>query len=180
MQCTKGKCPKAFHVSCAREGQHTGIVFTVLKEVEKEVVLVDSAMEAPQEAMQIDTSVLDQVDIAAILSDAAMSPGPVVGGSGESEFNPAHVSDSRVLKVIKKQEVEILCTQHNPVRIFRCYLNLYLSEGIRPSQLLRGPTNRTRLELIYWLSRAWPESRYASAQVYSRCPLFESSKKPTP
>lgn len=155
-------------------------MFTVLKEVEKEVVLVDSAMEAPQEAMQIDTSILDQVDITAILSDAVMIPEPVVGGSGESESNSAHISDSRVLKIIKKQDVEILCTQHNPVRIFRCYLNRYLSEGLRPLQLLKGPTNRTRLELTYWLSRAWPESRYALAQVYSRYPLFESSKKPSP
>ncbi|TFK25851.1 JmjC-domain-containing protein [Coprinopsis marcescibilis] len=39
VQCTRGKCPKAFHVSCAREGHPLGIVFSVTREVEKEVVI---------------------------------------------------------------------------------------------------------------------------------------------
>ncbi|KAF9445794.1 hypothetical protein P691DRAFT_805215 [Macrolepiota fuliginosa MF-IS2] len=41
VQCTKGKCPKAFHVSCARDSP--AILFEVVKEVEKEVILMDQA-----------------------------------------------------------------------------------------------------------------------------------------
>ena len=101
-------------------------MFTVLREVEKEVVLVDSAMEAPPEdpsAMQIDTGFVEQVEIAAIFGEAPMISGQVVEGNVVSESGLSQSSDSRVLKVIKKQEVEILCTQHNPVRICHRYVN---------------------------------------------------------
>ena len=99
-------------------------MFTILREVEKEVVLVDSAVEAPPEdpsAMQIDTGFVEQVDMAALFGEAPMISGQLVGVVSELSQS----SDSRVLKVIKKQEVEILCTQHNPVRIFHCYVNRY-------------------------------------------------------
>lgn len=35
VQCTKGRCPKAYHVSCAREGED--IDFAIAREIEKEV-----------------------------------------------------------------------------------------------------------------------------------------------
>ncbi|KAJ7199590.1 JmjC-domain-containing protein [Mycena pura] len=41
IQCTKGKCPKSFHINCARDGHETGISYTVLREIEKEVVLLE-------------------------------------------------------------------------------------------------------------------------------------------
>ncbi|KAJ7641325.1 JmjC-domain-containing protein [Roridomyces roridus] len=75
IQCTKGKCPKAYHISCAVAGEDIG--YSVLREVEKEVVLVD--------------------------------PGPVPNSVEESNL--------RVIKVIKKTEVELLCPQHNPAVI---------------------------------------------------------------
>lgn len=43
IQCTKGKCSKAFHIMCARDGTEQGISYEVLREVEKEVILVQSA-----------------------------------------------------------------------------------------------------------------------------------------
>ncbi|KAJ7743801.1 JmjC domain, hydroxylase-domain-containing protein [Mycena metata] len=45
IQCVKGKCPKAFHINCARAGaeEGTGIAYTVVREVEKEVVLLEPA-----------------------------------------------------------------------------------------------------------------------------------------
>ena len=123
MQCTKGKCSKAFHVCCARDGNSTGIVFTVLREVEKEVVLVDTAMEASQRdscTMQVVTA--EQAGVVDAPDGVAEALGPI----GDSSFKDAglgssstDVSASRVLKVIKKEEVEILCTQHNPVCLFR-------------------------------------------------------------
>lgn len=99
IQCTKGKCPKAFHVSCARDG--TDIVFTVLKEVEKEVVLLDPATNAPAPApnqMQVD---------------------PMTQPRDPNAMNtdPSPAFSSRVLKVIRKLEVQVLCVQHNPVSV---------------------------------------------------------------
>ena len=46
IQCTRGKCSKAFHVSCAKEGGEHGIVFDIVREVEKEVLLIDPAQDA--------------------------------------------------------------------------------------------------------------------------------------
>ncbi|KAK0200413.1 jumonji superfamily protein [Desarmillaria ectypa] len=85
IQCTKGKCPKAFHVSCARDGKDQNIIFEVLRDVEKEVVLLGpNGPETSSDRMQVDS---------------------VTGLS---------IDDSQVLKVIKKVEVQVLCTQHNP------------------------------------------------------------------
>ena len=41
IQCTKGKCPKAYHVSCARSGAESGVSYRVLREVENDVLLND-------------------------------------------------------------------------------------------------------------------------------------------
>ncbi|KAF9472723.1 hypothetical protein BDN70DRAFT_818235 [Pholiota conissans] len=89
VQCTKGKCPKAFHVNCARDGHALGIVFAVVRDVEKEVVLLDPSPSSTHTG-------IDYRDHAAAQSSMA--------GFGSS----------RVLKIIKKLEVQILCTQHNP------------------------------------------------------------------
>ncbi|KIM44364.1 hypothetical protein M413DRAFT_379857 [Hebeloma cylindrosporum] len=102
IQCTKGKCPKAFHINCARDGDSLGIVFAVVREVEKEVVLLDPSPRttfgnAPHDSMQVD-------------------PSPTACGNAvtmDTTFTYGS-SNPRVLKIIKKLEVQILCTQHNP------------------------------------------------------------------
>ncbi|KAH7908694.1 JmjC domain, hydroxylase-domain-containing protein [Hygrophoropsis aurantiaca] len=106
IQCTKGKCAKSFHVGCARDGADNGILYSVLQEVEKEVVLVypqpvvPAAKPTDAPEAQAPTGIADgtlmQVD----------SAQPVLSASGEAE--------PHVLKVIKKYEVQVLCTQHNP------------------------------------------------------------------
>ncbi|KAF7290510.1 Specific transcriptional repressor [Mycena indigotica] len=78
IQCAKGKCPKSFHVNCARDGQSSGIRYNI-RDVDKEVVLVEPAS----------------------YTTAQLSTPP----------------DVRVLKVIKKIEVEAYCPQHNPILV---------------------------------------------------------------
>ncbi|KAF5366194.1 hypothetical protein D9758_005697 [Tetrapyrgos nigripes] len=81
IQCTKGKCSKAFHISCARENKDN-ILFSILREVEKEVVLLD----AGHQNVQLDAN------------DASQD-----------------MQVDNVLKIIKKYEVQVLCSQHNPL-----------------------------------------------------------------
>ncbi|KAF4588124.1 hypothetical protein EYR38_010089 [Pleurotus pulmonarius] len=90
IQCTKGKCPKAFHVSCAQGGSEHGVVFNIIRDVEKEVVLADPSSSVPQ-------STLD----------------PSLTQTGPPMDVDPHPSPD-VLKVIKKFEVNVLCAQHNP------------------------------------------------------------------
>lgn len=93
IQCSKGKCAKAFHVSCARDGQAMGIVFDVVREVDKEVVLLNDTL--PIEPIAV-TEAQSDVTENALLHQHNSSPGCVV-------------------KVVKKFEIQTLCTQHNPV-----------------------------------------------------------------
>jgi len=117
VQCTKGKCPKAFHVTCARDGHEHGLVYKVLQEVEKEVVLLDqNAGEKTSEPLSSESIAIDK-DPSKISPDAltgmavdAAAPPPVVDCTPATTNTGGH----RVLKVIKKVEVQILCTQHNP------------------------------------------------------------------
>ena len=84
-----------------------GILFTVIREVEKEVVLLDpsphtSSIDNPSDSMEVGSNhATDDLPVAT----------PVLP-----------FSLSRVLKVIRKLDVQILCTQHNPVRKHATYL----------------------------------------------------------
>jgi hypothetical protein len=101
IQCTRGKCSKAFHISCAREGEEHGIVYNELGEVEKDVVFVD---------------------VAAVSSLSA--PMDVDGGISPSQNRPSDSVDAKTfnkdaIKVVKKMEYQLLCPQHNPVSVTR-------------------------------------------------------------
>lgn len=90
IQCTKGRCPKAFHVSCARDGAAQNIIYRILREVEKEVVLLHPS--APQAGPSNEPS------------------------SAPMDLDQTGAPEPQVLKLIRKVEVELLCPQHNPVR----------------------------------------------------------------
>ncbi|KIJ67259.1 hypothetical protein HYDPIDRAFT_84235 [Hydnomerulius pinastri MD-312] len=103
IQCTKGKCAKSFHVSCARDGDN-GVSYSVVREVEKEVVLVDVQPPPPP--------------LPPIPSTDPTEAG-IMGGDGIQWTNgyvppPPIDTEPRVLKTIKKNEVQVLCAQHNP------------------------------------------------------------------
>ena len=159
VQCTKGKCPKAFHVNCAREGHALGIMFTVMREVEKEVVLLDpsppsSLTDNRSESMNVNSShATNDLTVAAPILQSSLS---------------------RVLKVIKKLDVQILCTQHNPVRK-RCYTYLPLiifSSSICCRLWLprRRLANKIRYEMIFWLYHPWQGSRFESVPEFLKSP----------
>ncbi|KAJ7159925.1 JmjC domain, hydroxylase-domain-containing protein [Mycena crocata] len=112
IQCAKGKCPKAFHIGCARAGEAagTGIAYCVVREVEKEVVLLE-----PVDPASVDPS------------GAAPEP------------------NLRVLKVIKKEEVEALCPQHNPVIV--ASRRASKAEGQRADVLALPPLSRVKIRV---------------------------------
>ncbi|OAX41802.1 JmjC-domain-containing protein [Rhizopogon vinicolor AM-OR11-026] len=98
IQCTKGKCAKSFHVGCARDGGPSGIVYSIMREVEKEVILVypqPNPLPPPQHI----TPTLDGV--------------PMDLDAAGSQLEMQQV-EPQVLKIIKKYDVELLCLQHNP------------------------------------------------------------------
>jgi hypothetical protein len=102
IQCTKGRCPKAFHVTCAKEGEASGIVFNILREVEKEVVLVDpNPTTNPASTQSAESGDAMQVD------------------SNGNLLVPDSLAGLHVLKIIKKVEAQVLCSQHNPVWCLR-------------------------------------------------------------
>lgn len=99
IQCTRGKCSKAFHISCAHEGAEHGIVYEELGEVEKDVVLVD---------MAAISSLYAPMDIDANISPPQETP---------SDSVDAKAPNKEAIKVVKKIEFQLLCPQHNPVSV---------------------------------------------------------------
>ena len=85
-------------------------MFIVMREVEKEVVLMDPS---PPSSLTDNRSESMNVDSNHTSNDLTVAT-PTVQSSL-----------SRVLKVIKKLDVQILCAQHNPVRK-HCYTYLPL------------------------------------------------------
>ncbi|KZT67536.1 JmjC-domain-containing protein [Daedalea quercina L-15889] len=111
IQCTKGKCPKAFHVSCARGGSDHNIVYKELREVEKEVILLDFAhqptgVEALAGTQVVTDAAVGQLMPAEIDPSRQVTPALTVPGTEQPE--------PRVLKLVRKIEVQVLCSQHNP------------------------------------------------------------------
>ncbi|KAI1789319.1 hypothetical protein LXA43DRAFT_1021605 [Ganoderma leucocontextum] len=137
IQCISPRCLKAFHVSCARDGHANGIVYTVLREVEKEVILVDNEpprrqptppppppgpgililhpdcqprVPAPTGPSGI-TAGDPPMDVDLVPASSAREP--VQTASAQSKDPP----EPQVIKTIRKIEVELLCHQHNPATL---------------------------------------------------------------
>lgn len=142
VQCTKGKCPKAFHVMCAVNGEESGTMFSVVKEVEKEVVIIEPSRAPPDYATMV-------MDIDGV---PCMQPHPPL-------------VESRVFKVIKKLEVQILCSQHNPVR-FSIFLLVTSRIDFLARRLLprRRPKRWRKSNKIYRPCLRIPGSGYVSLQ----------------
>lgn len=109
MQCTKGKCPKAFHLSCARSSDpESRLHFAELREVEKNVIINDFSVTSPST-----TNVEGEEE------EGETGTPPVNDGDSQDckELTEAVGPPSTsFFKTIKKLEYELLCNQHNPVR----------------------------------------------------------------
>ncbi|KAH8105461.1 JmjC-domain-containing protein [Cristinia sonorae] len=123
VQCTKGRCPRAFHVSCARDGAATNIVYNVLGFTEKEVISVDQAPPANGIPAQYHQTAQPPPPMASLQPPVPMpgqqsfhAPTPqLTAGPSHIEPNPsAQYQSQSPVKVVRKLEVSVLCPQHNP------------------------------------------------------------------
>lgn len=102
-------------------------MFTVVREVEKEVIFSDALPQPPS----ITTPVVNPPVIGQMQVD--MDPRPLSeGDDAAGVIGTAPIVDpsapSRVFKIVKKLDVQILCTQHNPVCfsfLLRCLYFFY-------------------------------------------------------
>jgi hypothetical protein len=129
-------------------------MFTVMREVEKEVVLLDPPSSSPinncSESMDVDSS------------HATNHSTPILQSSL-----------SRVLKVIKKLDVQILCTQHNPVCQYGTLSALISNHFVHFCRLWlprRRLANRIRYGMIFWHCHPWQGSRFESVLEFSKSP----------
>jgi len=142
IQCTKGKCTKSFHVSCAKEGQN-GVSYTVLREVEKEVILVH--MQPATSRMPHSPGKHSHSEVTLVAQDA----------------QPSADTEPQVLKTIKKNEVQVLCNQHNPVSIWkRRFIFPVIYAVARLLRLRRKRTSRTRSAMNFLRFHPCLESRF--------------------
>jgi len=127
IQCTRGKCSKAFHVSCAREGAEHGIVYKELGEVEKDVVLVDvTQVSTPCAPMDIDGAILPSQNPSSDSVDAAPP-------------------NKEAIKVVRKTEFQLLCPQHNPLVLEAKKANK--QDKIRKDLLALAPMSRIKIRV---------------------------------
>jgi hypothetical protein len=94
---------------CAKDGEASGIVFNILKEVEKEVVLIDPSPTSNP----------------ASTTNAENGDAMLVDVDGKPAV-PDSLAGPQVLKIIKKVEAQVLCSQHNPVWRFLLHKDLML------------------------------------------------------
>lgn len=110
IQCTKGKCSKAFHVSCAIAGL-SDTSYRVMEETDKEVVLLEPEI-AADTITTVATSISTSHDVSNSDQPANVAP---------AAYNN---QGPKVLKTIKKYTVEVLCSQHNPVSSSSLHITL--------------------------------------------------------
>ena len=175
IQCTKGKCSKAFHVSCAAGGAAAGVAYRVVEEVEKEVLLLEPVLAARSEVDDFltnhdgggtteGTNVNQQHPTTDTIATPGVPPEPTPPVSSAVPPTPPSLASSpaslpppvvqptegaRVIKTIKKHLVEVLCAQHNPVRLTNMtHLSNVFDSVFRCLSHKGRRTRTTRCELI--------------------------------
>ncbi|GJJ16220.1 hypothetical protein Clacol_010516 [Clathrus columnatus] len=176
IQCTKGKCSKAYHVSCAIAGL-SDTSYRVVEETEKEVVLLEP--EIP------------------VTADEGSHQGQDTSLGAHDDSGP------KVLKTIKKYVVEVLCSQHNPAMMAKRKANkddklkadvmalkemdrvrIRNSSGVFEVSLVKVYEDRGTIEVL-WDGGAKREFRWGSivwsnAQMTGSKPTIEEVKKNPP
>jgi hypothetical protein len=130
IQCAKGKCSKALHVTCAEQGK-ANATFRIVQIQETEVLI---ALDAAAALPTASTSGLDN----------EADPTSLVCANGVLMDRGTH----RVLKTIQKYAVEVLCGLHNPVRtitnIGSSYLITSLHRHLCKPSVMRRLKNFTK------------------------------------
>lgn len=175
IQCTKGKCAKSFHISCARDGEN-GVLYSVVREVEKEVVLVNAQpLPLPPSPAPVSSTDLGQLDIS---GEEGMQ---WTNNDAPQISPPPNNTEPQVLKTIKKNEVQVLCTQHNPVSTLNG--GPWSDTDRSPTRLSLRPRRRiSKTRFATSLSRFRPchELKSVSALGCSRSRWFASSRRRSP
>ncbi|KAH8827175.1 JmjC-domain-containing protein [Flagelloscypha sp. PMI_526] len=107
VQCAQGKCTRAFHVSCAKADASPSTTnpelpigdtgYQVLREFDKDIVLYDSSPSPP--LLPPHSSTLEGIDPSLALPQPWAVP----------------QEPKKIVKTVRKLDVTVLCTQHNPV-----------------------------------------------------------------
>ncbi|KZO99524.1 JmjC-domain-containing protein [Calocera viscosa TUFC12733] len=117
IQCTRGKCPRAFHVTCATEKSE--VFYREIGEVEKEVVLADAETDGCADQHGHETYGGDEALANGEMSLADRLMPNIV--ELPTRINEAAIVEAKaltpilkVIKTIKKPIIELLCSTHNP------------------------------------------------------------------
>jgi hypothetical protein len=135
IQCTKTKCTRAFHVTCAIAD--VDVVYRELDVVEKEVLSLD---------LDSDHANIRDANRAKMVNHLETPDASPVGPSLEQP-SASSTHKRKVLSKVRKTMVEVLCSQHNPVRGSRTLSQVTIPNTFFPRS--RSSLKHGKIKSIY-------------------------------